>query len=86
MTLAPAVASKLVERVSQPAQDALTSRELEVLELVAQGLGNKAVANQLHISEATVKTHLVHTFTKLDVNTRTAAVSVAVDRGLIRLS
>ena len=86
MTLAPAVASKLVERVRQPAQDALTSRELEVLELVAQGLGNKAVANQLHISEATVKTHLVHTFTKLDVDTRTAAVSVAVDRGLIRLS
>lgn len=86
MTLAPAVASKLVDRVRQPSRDALTARELEVLELVAQGLGNKAVANQLHVSEATVKTHLVHVFTKLDVDTRTAAVSVAVDRGLIRLS
>ena len=86
MTLAPEVASKLVDRVRQPSQDALTSRELEVLESLARGLGNKAIASQLGISEATVKTHLVHVFTKLDVDTRTAAVSVAVERGLIRLN
>jgi DNA-binding NarL/FixJ family response regulator len=86
MTLASAVASKLVDRVRQPSRDALTSRELEVLELVAQGFGKKAVADQLHVSEATVKTHLVHVFAKLDVATRTAAVSVAVERGLIRLN
>lgn len=84
MTLAPAVASKLVDRVGRPAQDALTSRELEVLELLAEGMANKRIASQLHVSEATVKTHLVHIFTKLGVDTRTAAVAAAVDRGLIR--
>ena len=84
MTLAPTVATKLVERVSRPARDALTTRELEVLELLAEGIANKEIANQLVVSEATVKTHLVHIFTKLDVDTRTAAVAVAVDRGLIR--
>lgn len=84
MTLAPTVATKLVERVSRPARDALTTRELEVLELLAEGIANKEIANQLLVSEATVKTHLVHIFTKLDVDTRTAAVAIAVDRGLIR--
>ena len=86
MTLAPAVASKLVDRVRQPAQESLTPREIEVLELVADGLGNKAIASRLNLSEATIKTHLVHTFTKLDVDTRTAAVSVAVEKGLIRVN
>ena len=84
MTLAPTVATKLVERVGRPARDALTTRELEVLELLAEGIANKEIANQLVVSEATVKTHLVHIFTKLDVDTRTAAVAIAVDRGLIR--
>jgi len=84
MTLAPAVATKLVARVARPARDALTARELEVLELLAEGIANKEIANQLLVSEATVKTHLVHIFTKLGVDTRTAAVAVAVDRGLIR--
>lgn len=84
MTLAPSVATKLVARVSRPKHDALTARELEVLELLAEGIANKEIANQLLVSEATVKTHLVHIFTKLDVDTRTAAVAVAVDRGLIR--
>ena len=84
MTLAPTVATKLVKRVARPTQDALTARELEVLELLAEGIANKEIANQLIVSEATVKTHLVHIFAKLGVDTRTAAVAVAVERGLIR--
>jgi DNA-binding NarL/FixJ family response regulator len=84
MTLAPSVASKLVDRVQQPKRNALTAKELEVLELLAEGIGNREIASALHVSEATVKTHLVHIFTKLDVDTRTAAVAAAVDRGLIR--
>lgn len=84
MTLAPAVATKLVERVAGPTQRALTARELEVLELLAEGIANKEIAHELLVSEATVKTHLVHIFAKLDVDTRTAAVAVAVERGLIR--
>lgn len=83
--LASTVASRLVDRVRQPPRDALSTRELEVLDAVAEGLGNRAIARRLHISEATVKTHLVHIFAKLDVDTRTAAVAAAVDRGLIRL-
>lgn len=84
MTLAPTVATKLVKRVAMPTQHSLTARELEVLELLAEGMANKEIANQLVVSEATVKTHLVHIFTKLGVDTRTAAVAAAVDRGLIR--
>jgi len=84
MTLAPTVATKLVKRVAKPAQYSLTARELEVLELLAEGMANKEIANQLVVSEATIKTHLVHIFTKLGVDTRTAAVAAAVDRGLIR--
>ena len=84
MTLAPTVATKLVQRVAMPTQHSLTARELEVLELLAEGMANKEIANQLVVSEATVKTHLVHIFTKLGVDTRTAAVAAAVDRGLIR--
>lgn len=83
--LAPTVASRLVDRVRRPAQQALSWRELEVLEAVAEGLVNKAIARRLHLSEATVKTHLVHIFAKRDVDTRTAAVAAAVERGLIRL-
>ncbi|KAA3637849.1 MAG: DNA-binding response regulator [Armatimonadetes bacterium] len=83
--LSPAVASRLVDRVRRPSTSTLSGRELEVLELVAEGLANKAIARRLHVSEATVKTHLVHIFTKLDVSTRTGAVATAVDQGLIRL-
>lgn len=83
--LAPTVASRLVDRVRRPARAALSSRELEVLEAVAEGLGNRAIARRLHLSEATVKTHLVHIFAKLEVDARTAAVATAVERGLIRL-
>jgi DNA-binding NarL/FixJ family response regulator len=52
--------------------------------LVAEGLGNRTIASQLHVSEATIKTHLVHVIAKLEVDARTAAVNVAVDGGLIR--
>jgi DNA-binding NarL/FixJ family response regulator len=81
--LAPAVAAKLMRQLREPTEDPLTDRELDVLRLVARGLTNKAIATELHVSEATVKTHLVHTFTKLDVDDRTAAVMAAIQRGLL---
>ena len=62
-----------------------TDRELEVLALVARGLTNRAIGRKLSLSEATVKTHLVHVFTRLGVADRTAAVTAALDRGLITL-
>lgn len=83
--LSPAVAAKLMRQLRRPADAALTDRERDVLRLVARGRTNKAIATELHISEATVKTHLVHAFTKLDVDDRTSAVLTALDRGLLRL-
>jgi ATP/maltotriose-dependent transcriptional regulator MalT len=68
-----------------PAEEALTAREIEVLSLVAEGASNKKIARQLHISEATVKTHLVHIYGKLGVADRTAAVTTALQRGILRL-
>jgi DNA-binding NarL/FixJ family response regulator len=85
--LAPSVASRLVSQLRQPsagAPDSLSERELQVLGLIAQGLTNKGVAGRLFVSEATVKTHLVHIYTKLDVDDRAAAVAAAYDRGLLR--
>jgi len=83
--LAPAVATRLVSRMRVPAEEALTSREIEVLELVAKGSSNADVAASLFISEATVKTHLLHIFGKLGVDDRTAAVVSALERGIIAL-
>jgi DNA-binding NarL/FixJ family response regulator len=83
--LAPAVASRLVGRMRVPAEEALTSREIEVLTQVAKGASNAAIAADLFISEATVKTHLIHIFGKLGVDDRTAAVVTALERGIIRL-
>jgi len=83
--LAPAVATRLVSRMRRPAEEALTAREVEVLELVARGSSNADIAAALFISEATVKTHLVHAFGKLGVSDRTAAVTAALERRLIRL-
>lgn len=83
--LAPNVATRLVRQVSKPAQKALSARELEVLALVAQGASNKEIARTLHLSEATVKSHLLHLFGKLEVSDRTAAVTVALERKLLRL-
>jgi DNA-binding NarL/FixJ family response regulator len=85
MVLAPAVTARLFGRLHRAPEQAPTERELEVLTLVAQGLTNRAIGRQLAVSEATVKTHLVHVFTKLGVTDRTAAVTAALDRGLIAL-
>jgi DNA-binding NarL/FixJ family response regulator len=81
--LAPSVASRLMSQLRAPAQEALSERELEVLALIAQGLTNREAAARLFISEATVKTHLVHIYAKLDVNDRAAAVATAFERGLL---
>jgi DNA-binding NarL/FixJ family response regulator len=83
--LAPAVATRLVSRMRRPATEALTAREVEVLELVARGSSNADIAAALFISEATVKTHLLHSFAKLGVDDRTAAVVAAPERGIIAL-
>lgn len=82
--LAPSVASRLVNQVRNPAaQPTLSAREVEVLRLVARGGTNAEIGRALHISEATVKTHLLRTFNKLDVSDRTAAVTTALDHGLL---
>ncbi|MDK4269375.1 response regulator [Corynebacterium accolens] len=81
-TLAPEVVNLLAQRVGQPEQS-LSTRELEILRALATGSSNKELANQLFISEATVKTHLIHIYQKLGVDTRTAAVTVARERKLI---
>lgn len=83
--LAPAVVSRLLGRMRAPHGEPLSPRELEVLGHVAEGKPNKAIARELSISETTVKTHLAHIFTKLSVDDRTAAVTVALNRGIIRL-
>lgn len=81
--LAPRVAGRLEAR-QNAADEALSSREAEVLGLVADGLSNRDIARALFLSEATVKSHLVHIFAKLQVSSRTAAVASARDRGYIR--
>jgi len=84
--LAPSIAAKLVSRVRQDATSAapsLSPRELEVLRLVAEGRSNPEIARKLFIGEATVKTHLLHVFEKLEVNDRTRAVTRAMELGLL---
>ncbi|TDB89445.1 response regulator transcription factor [Actinomadura sp. KC216] len=81
--LAPRVAEKLVARMRRPAPVTLTAREIDVLNAVADGLSNADIGRRLVIAEATVKTHLLRVFAKLDVSDRTHAVIVALDRGLI---
>lgn len=83
--LAPSVTARLMKRASAPSRDVLSAREIEVLELVGRGLSNKDLARKLHLSEATVKSHLIHIFDKLGVADRTAAVTVALERGILRL-
>jgi DNA-binding NarL/FixJ family response regulator len=82
-TLAPAVADRLVTRLRNPGT-ALTRREVEVLALVAEGLSNQRIGRQLHLTEGTVKSHLAHIYTKLGVDSRTAAVAAATELGYIR--
>lgn len=81
--LAPAVAARLVRRAGSSAL-VLTEREVEILQLLARGLANKELAKKLFVSEATVKSHLSHIYTKLSVDTRTAAVAAAIEQRIIR--
>jgi DNA-binding NarL/FixJ family response regulator len=81
--LAPTVADRLVRFVRQPTSVTLSAREIEVLSQVAKGSTNADIGRQLHISEATVKTHLLRAFNKLGVSDRTAAVTTAMSLGLL---
>ena len=85
--LAPTVVARLLHlhQTYSPGREVLSSRELEILTLVARGASNKKIARDLHLSEATVKSHLLHLFAKLNVSDRTAAVTVALEQGLLRL-
>ncbi|WP_181775634.1 response regulator [Amycolatopsis pittospori] len=82
--MAPQVAARLFGRMRDPAP-ALSARETEIVELLAEGLINRQIAARLFISEATVKTHLVHIYDKLGVDSRAAAVAVAAERRIIRI-
>ena len=81
--LAPTVADRLVHFVRQPTSVTLSTREVEVLGQVAKGKTNAEIGHLLHISEATVKTHLLRAFNKLGVSDRTAAVTTAMSLGLL---
>lgn len=83
--LAPTVAARLMGQMRAPSEERLSERELEVLQLVSEGASNSEIAKRLHISQATVKSHLVHIFGKLGVSDRTAAVTTALQRGILRL-
>jgi DNA-binding NarL/FixJ family response regulator len=81
--LSPSVAAKLIGQVRAPAKEPLSQRELEVLGLIARGSTNREAAAHLFISEATVKTHLLHIYGKLGVRDRASAVAAAYERGLL---
>jgi DNA-binding NarL/FixJ family response regulator len=82
--LSPTVATRLASHVRRPARSAaLSAREREVLVLVARGTANRAIAEVLFVSEATVKTHLAHVYEKLGVTDRAAAVATAYERGIL---
>ena len=83
--LDPGVATRLMQRMRGSDEEGLSTREIEVLELVARGTSNKEIAKQLWVSETTVKSHMLHIFDKLGVTDRTAAVTAALKRGIIRL-
>jgi DNA-binding NarL/FixJ family response regulator len=80
--LGPTIAAKLFRRNSRRV-DTVTAREIEVLVCVARGLSNAEVGRELYIGEATVKTHLSRAFTKLGVDDRTAAVTAAIEQGIL---
>ena len=77
---------KITERLHEQAtQTALTQREIEVLRMAAQGLGNKEIGHRLGMAAGTAKMHLQNIFSKLGVSDRTHAVTLALQRGIIRL-
>ena len=84
--LAPVVAARLMGKMRSSGEENLSAREIDVLMLVARGASNQDVADQLFISKATVKSHLLQIYQKLGVSDRTAAVTTAIERGIIRLS
>jgi DNA-binding NarL/FixJ family response regulator len=81
--LSPAVASRLMGQVRKPAPEKLSQRELDVLTLIAGGATNREAAARLFVSEATIKTHLLHVYEKLGVRDRAAAVAEAYRRRLL---
>jgi len=81
--LAPAIAGRLLSRLRTPTA-ALSRREIEVLQRVAAGRSNSEIADDLFVTETTVKSHLVHVFSKLDVTSRTSAVAMARQLGILR--
>ena len=90
-SLHPAIARKLLQEISEPSssgQDvgSLTEREVTVLKLVAQGFSNRDIANELTVSEATVRTHVSHILAKLDLSSRTQAALYALRRGIVSLN
>lgn len=85
MSLAPRVAERVTQRLTNSSKNILSSREIEVLELASQGNSNKAIAKILFITEATVKSHFVHIFSKLGVTDRTSAVTEAVKKKVIQI-
>jgi two-component system, NarL family, response regulator LiaR len=89
-SLHPAIARKLLEEISQPsgqrgAGESLTDREIAVLKLVAQGYSNRGIADELTVSEATVRTHVSHILAKLELSSRTQAALYALRRGIVSL-
>ena len=82
MVLAPEMTQRVVDGMRKP-RIRLTDRELEVLRLLDQGASNREIARTLFVTEATVKTHLVHLFSKLNVESRAKAVTLARETGLI---
>jgi len=83
--LAPKVAARLLKRMRAEEERRLSTREIEILHLVADGTSNREIGQRLWISEATVKSHLNRIYAKLDSTDRTAAVTTALRRGIIRL-
>ncbi|MGW0481949.1 response regulator transcription factor [Nonomuraea sp. NPDC003214] len=82
--LSPTVAGRLTRAAREPERRRLSRRELEVLALIARGATNREVAARLFVTEATVKTHLLHVYAKLGVNDRAAAVAAAYETGLLK--
>jgi DNA-binding NarL/FixJ family response regulator len=82
--LSPAVAGRLMGTLRSPVKEPLSAREIEVLTLIARGNSNREAASLLYLSEATVKTHLLHAYAKLGVRDRAAAVAAAFEQGLLQ--